>query len=122
MIQRRQAAARERTESTTHASPRGPPAPAHADFRKAIEDAERGNTSNRARCHSWHPQMKTRDAARLRLAAARHLFARYPVCAMLERIWIDDAGLDADEVRLRGIGTSWPRGVVRCTRRAPASG
>ena len=45
--------------------------------------------------------MKTRDAARLRLAAARHLFARYAVHAMLERIWIDDTGLDADEVRLR---------------------
>jgi hypothetical protein len=45
--------------------------------------------------------MKTRDAARLRLAAARHLFALYPVPATLERIWIDDAGLDAEDVWLR---------------------
>src|SRR4029079_3420978 len=45
--------------------------------------------------------MKTRDAARLRLAAARHLLALYPVHATLERIWIDDTGLGADEVRLR---------------------
>jgi len=103
MIQRRQAAARERTEiydATLRRVGRRPrPTP---DFRKAIEDAERGNTCATVRdADSWHPQMKTRDAARLRLAAARHLFARYPVSAMLERIWIDDAGLDADEVRLR---------------------
>jgi hypothetical protein len=50
---------------------------------------------------TWRPQMKTRDGARIRLAAARHLFALYPVPEMLERIWIDDTGLAAEEVRLR---------------------
>jgi hypothetical protein len=103
MIQRRQDAERERIEiydATLRRVGRQPrPTP---DFRRAIEEAERGFAGEVVRdpC-SWHPQMKTRDAARLRLAAARHLFALYPVPAMLERIWIDDAGLDAEEVRLR---------------------
>ena len=102
-IQRRQDAERERIEvyeATLRRVVRQPrPTP---DFRKAIEEAERGFAGVVVRDpHSWHPQMKTRDAARLRLAAARHLFALYPVPATLERIWIDDAGLDAEEVRLR---------------------
>lgn len=102
-IQRRQDAERERIEiyeATLRRVARRPrPTP---DFRKAIEEAERGFAGEVARDpQSWRPQMKTRDAARLRLAAARHLFALYPVPAMLERIWIDDVGLDADEVRLR---------------------
>jgi hypothetical protein len=102
-IQRRQDAERERIEiydATLRRVARQPrPAP---DFSKAIEEAERGFTGDVVRDpNAWHPQMKTRDAARLRLAAARHLFALYPVPAMLERIWIDDAGLDAEEVRLR---------------------
>lgn len=103
MIQRRLDAERERTEAfdtTLRREVRRPrPTP---DFRKAIEEAERGFTGEVVRDpQSWHPQMKTRDAARLRLAAARHLFAVYPVPTMLERVWIDDAGLGADEVRLR---------------------
>lgn len=72
------------------------------DFHKAIQEAEHGFAGEVVRDpQAWHPQMRTRDPARLRLAAARHLFALYPVPAMLERIWIDDAGLDAEEVRLR---------------------
>lgn len=77
--------------------PRRPP-----DFSKAIEEAERGFSGEVVRDpQAWQPQMKTRDAARLRLAAARYLFALYPVPDTLERIWIDDTGLSADEVRLR---------------------
>lgn len=103
MIQRRQDAERERIERCDAALRRvvrrARPTP---DFSKAIEEAERGFEGVVVRDpQSWHPQMKTRDAARLRLAAARHLFALYPVQAMLERIWIDDTGLGADEVRLR---------------------
>jgi hypothetical protein len=45
--------------------------------------------------------MKTRDAARLRLAAARYLFARYPVAEHLEQVWVDHGGLDRDEIVLR---------------------
>jgi hypothetical protein len=45
--------------------------------------------------------MKTRDAARLRLAAARYLFARYPVAEHLEQIWMDCSGLGRDEIVLR---------------------
>src|SRR5688572_6186993 len=72
------------------------------DFYKAIKEAEAGFSGEVVRDpQSWHPQMKTRDAARLRLAAARHLFALYPVPAMLERIWLDEAGLDPKEVQLR---------------------
>ena len=103
MIQRRQDAERERIEiydATLRRVARRPRLT--PDFGKAIEEAERGFSGEVVRdARSWHPQMKTRDAARLRLAAARHLFALYPVPAMLERIWIDDAGLDAEEVRLR---------------------
>lgn len=103
MIQRRQDAERERMELCSAALRRvvrrARPTP---DFRKAIEEAERGFSGEVERDpRTWHPQMKTRDAARLRLAAARHLFALYPVPDMLERIWIDDTGLGADEVRLR---------------------
>ena len=105
MIQRRLDAERERTEiydATLRRVVRRPrPTP---DFRKAIEEAERGFSGEVVRDpQSWHPQMKTRDAARLRLAAARHLFAVYPVPTMLERIWTCDAGLGADEVRLRRL-------------------
>lgn len=102
-IQRRQDAERERIEiyeaTLRRVARRRRPTP---DFHKAIEEAERGFAGIAVRDpQAWHPQMKTRNAARLRLAAARHLYARYPVPAMLERIWIDDAGLDAEEVRLR---------------------
>jgi hypothetical protein len=103
MIQRRQDAERERMERCDAALRRvvrrARPTP---DFSKAIEEAERGFSGEVERDpQTWHPQMKTRDAARLRLAAARHLFALYPVPEMLEHIWIDDTGLGADEVRLR---------------------
>ena len=103
MIQRRQDAERERLETynaTLRAALRQPrPTP---DFCRAIKEAERGFTGVAVRDpQAWRPQMKTRDPARLRLAAARHLFALYPVPAALERVWIDDAGLGADEVRLR---------------------
>lgn len=102
-IQRRQDAERQRIEiyeATLRRVARQPrPTP---DFHKAIQEAERGFSGEVVRDpQAWHPQMKTRDPARLRLAAARHLFAVYPVPTMLERIWIDDAGLDAEEVRLR---------------------
>lgn len=102
-IQRRQEAERERiaiyrdTLRRVVRQPRLAP-----DFHAAIQEAERGFAGQVVRDpQAWRPQMKTRDAARLRLAAARHLFARFPVSPMLERIWIDDAGLDPNEVRLR---------------------
>jgi hypothetical protein len=103
MIQRRLEAERERIQvyETTLARVARRPRPA-PDFRTATEDAGRGFAGEVVRDpNAWHPQMKTRDAARLRLAAARHLYALYPVPAMLERIWIDDLGLGAEEVRLR---------------------
>jgi hypothetical protein len=103
MIQRRQDAERERIElcdaALRRVVRRARLAP---DFTKAIDEAQRGFEGVVVRDpHSWRPQMKTRDAARLRLAAARHLFALYPIHATLERIWIDDTGLGVDEVRLR---------------------
>lgn len=102
-IQRRQDAERERKEAyeaTLRFAVR--PARSIPDFRKALEEAEHGFSGQSVRDpHTWHPQMKTRDAARLRLAAARHLFAIYPVPSTLEHIWIDEAGLAAEEVRLR---------------------
>jgi hypothetical protein len=103
MIQRRQEAVRERLATfdaslrRVSAARRPPP-----DFEKALKDAKKGFESLILRdAWAWQPHMKTRDDARLRLAAARHLFARYPVAAPLERIWLDCDGLDGDEVKLR---------------------
>ena len=103
LIERRQEAERTRIEaleaSLRRVSQQARPAP---DFVQALNEAVRGFDAEAVRdAAAWRPQMKTRDAARLRLAAARHLFARYPVAGHLERIWIDAFGLDADEVRLR---------------------
>ncbi|MBL8325088.1 MAG: PcfJ domain-containing protein [Rubrivivax sp.] len=103
MIQRRQDAERERTElyeaTLRRVMRRSRPPP---DFVTALEEAQRGFAGLAVRePQAWHPQMKTRDAARLRLAAARHLFALYPVPSTLEQVWIDPAGLDEGEVLLR---------------------
>ncbi|MFD1982779.1 PcfJ domain-containing protein [Mesorhizobium newzealandense] len=102
MIQRRQDAERERIEAyraslrRVSAMPR--PAP---DFERAVEEAHRGFGMAVRDGKLWRPKLKTRDRARLRLAAARHLFALYPVPAALEAIWLDSSGLDASEIKLR---------------------
>jgi hypothetical protein len=102
-IARRQEAARARVEAyeltlRRVARPTRPP----PDLHHAIREAERGFAADTIRSpESWRPKLKTRDAARLRLAAARHLFARYPVASHLEQVWIDAAGLDRAETELR---------------------
>lgn len=102
-IKRRREAERERIacyEATLRRVRRTPrPAP---DFARALTDAGQGFMGVLARePEAWRPMLKTRDAARLRLAAARHLFALYPVPYALEEIWLDASGLDADEIALR---------------------
>lgn len=102
-IQRRHAAERERIERCTEllrqSARRRPRAP---DVAQALEDVASGFVSEAVRdAAAWHPQLKTRDSGKLRLAAARRLFARYPVPSVLEHIWMDDTGLSADEVWLR---------------------
>ena len=103
LIQRRQEAERQRIQGYDAAlrsvarRPRLPP-----DFGQALAQAGQGFAGEAVRAPGgWHPRMKTRDPARLRLAAARHLYARYPVPSMLEHVWIDAAGLDDAEIRLR---------------------
>jgi hypothetical protein len=103
LIQRRQEAERARVEayeaSLRRVSQQARPAPS---FQKAIDEAKRGFEAYILRdAWAWRPQMKTRDAARLRLAAARYLFARYPVAEHLEHIWLDSSGLGPDEIILR---------------------
>ena len=103
LIQRRQEAERARAEafdvSLRRVSQQRRPAP---DFEKAIQEAKRGFASDIVRdAWAWKPQMKSRDPARLRLAAARYLFARYPVAAHLEQIWIGSDRLDRAEILLR---------------------
>lgn len=72
------------------------------NFENAIWEARTGFESAVIRSPgSWQPRLKSRDPARLRLAAARHLFANYPVASHLEQIWLDRSGLDAAEVNLR---------------------
>lgn len=71
------------------------------DFKRALDEASDGFGNAIRDRDAWRPQLKTRDPGRLRLAAARHLFAIYPVAAHLEHIWLDSNGLDANEIRLR---------------------
>jgi hypothetical protein len=103
MIKRRQEAERQRIETCeailrqVSGVSRPPP-----DFEQALKEAKKGFEGESVRdAWSWRPQLKTRDPARLRLAAARHLFARFPVPAHLEEIWLDNGELSEDEVRLR---------------------
>jgi PcfJ-like protein len=103
LMQRRREAERARVDayeaSLRRVSQRARPAP---DFHKAIAEAKDGFEAEVVRDpYAWRPQMKTRDAARLRLAAARYLFARYPVGEHLEQVWVDCSGLGHDEVKLR---------------------
>jgi len=103
LIQRRQETERARVEayeaSLRRVSQAARPAP---DFHKAINEAKRGFEGDILRdAWAWRPQMKTRDAARLRLAAARYLFARYPVAEHLEQVWMDAGGLEREEIVLR---------------------
>jgi hypothetical protein len=103
LIQRRQEAERARVEayeaSLRRVSQQARPAPS---FQKAIDEAGSGFEGDILRdASAWRPQIKTRDAARLRLAAARFLFARYAVADHLEQIWIDCTGLTRDEILLR---------------------
>ncbi|OBQ74761.1 PcfJ domain-containing protein [Mesorhizobium erdmanii] len=112
MIQRRQDAERERIEAYTatlrRVSPKPRPAP---DFERALDEVRRGYAGMAIRDGAlWRPKLKTRDPARLRLAAARHLYARYPVSAALEAIWRDGSGLDAGEIALR---KAWYVAVAR---------
>lgn len=103
LLKQRRDAERQRIEAyeatlrRVFAAPR--PAP---DFENAIDEVKRGFVNDIVRpSHEWRPKLKTRDPGRLRLAAARHLFARYAVPAHLERIWIEPGGLDPAEAMLR---------------------
>jgi hypothetical protein len=103
LIQRRLEAERARVEayeaSLRRVSQPARPAPS---FETAIVEAKRGFEADVLRdARAWRPQMKTRDVARLRLAAARYLFARYAVAEHLEQIWIDCSGLAPAEIILR---------------------
>ena len=103
MIRRLQEIERERIDAyeatLRRVSAKARPAP---DFVKALTEAQDGFDREIIRePDAWRPKMKTRNPARLRLAAARHLFALYPVPAPLEQVWLDSEGLAADEIRLR---------------------
>jgi len=103
LIKRRQEAERERLEAyqaTLRRIQRAErPAP---DFQRALNEAKRGFAGILVRePDAWRPKLKTRDPARLRLAAARHLFALYRAPHALEEIWLDASGLDPDEIELR---------------------
>ena len=103
MIRRRQEAERQRNNAYEITLRRvfavARPAP---DFERALDEARAGLAGYAIRDGAlWRPKLKTRDATRLRLAAARHLYARYPVGTYLEAIWMSGEGLDAAEQRLR---------------------
>ncbi len=103
LIKRRQEAERSRqavfeaTLRRVSKAPRIPP-----NFHRALQDAAQGFEGWTVREPSaWRPNLKTRDPARLCLAAARHLFARYPVASPLENIWVSREGFTDSEVKLR---------------------
>jgi hypothetical protein len=103
MIRRRQEAERQQNNAYAATLRRvfavARPAP---DFERALDEARAGLAGYAIRDGAlWRPKLKTRDPARLRLAAARHLYARYPVGGHLEAIWMSDEGVDAAEQRLR---------------------
>lgn len=102
-IQNRQEAERRRIaafeNSLRHVSSARRPAP---NFEKAISEAKKGFETLAVRdAWNWHPKLKTRDPVRLRLAAARYLFAIYPVPSPLEQIWRETDGLSSGEITLR---------------------
>lgn len=103
MIRRRREAERERIaqyDATLRRAQRTPRAA--PDFARALRDAAQGFAGVLARDpQAWQPKLKTRDPARLRLAAARHLFALYPVPHALEEVWLDGSNLSVDETTLR---------------------
>lgn len=103
MIQLRQDAERQRIEAYQASLQRVSAAPRPApDFERALDEVRRGYAGVAIRDGGlWRPKLKTRDPARLRLAAARYLYARYPVSAALEAIWLDRSGLDGPEIALR---------------------
>lgn len=103
LIRRRQEAERQRTQAYDATLRRARRAVRAApDFEGALAEAVRGFENDIVRIRDdWRPKLKTRDEGRLRLAAARHLFARFPVCGALERVWLDTTGLAGDEIRLR---------------------
>lgn len=103
MIQLRQDAERQRNEAYQASLQRVSAAPRPApDFERALDEVRRGYAGVAIRDGAlWRPKLKTRDPARLRLAAARYLYARYPVSAALEAIWLDRSGLDSSEIALR---------------------
>lgn len=103
MIKRRQEAERTRNEAYAHTlrnvERAARPAP---DFANALHDARLGLKGLAIRCgEDWRPKLKTRDPGKLLLAAARHLYGRYPVPAHLEAIWLDRRGLSQEEILLR---------------------
>jgi hypothetical protein len=103
MIQRRHEAERERIDAYNQtlrtASRAARPVP---DFEGALREAYSGLGDLAVRdVGTWRPKLKTRNAARLRLAAARHLYARFPVPEHLESVWTGDAALPAAEVAFR---------------------
>lgn len=103
-IQRVREAERARIDELHRTSLRGTPqARPVQNLQLALLEARQGFDSCVIRdLYDWHPQLKTRDLARLRLAAARYLFAHYPVPAPLERIWQEEAtGLSASDVARR---------------------
>jgi hypothetical protein len=103
MIQLRQDAERQRIEAYQASLQRVSAAPRPApDFERALDEVRRGYAGVAIRDGAlWRPKLKTRDPARLRLAAARYLYALYPLSAALEAIWLDRSGLDGPEIALR---------------------
>lgn len=121
MLKRRREAERARLEAYETALRLATrPARSAPDFETALAEAKAGFSGHVVRdARNWRPQMKTRHPGRLRLAAARHLFARFPVAEHLERIWVDSEGMEPAEIMLRktwfvvaaGGGSLWKVGA-----------
>jgi len=92
-IQLRHEAQRQRIERY-EASLRTARAPQTLDIDAIVRDVAKGFRPHALRDpDSWQARLKTRNRGRIALAAARYIFAAFPVPAHLEHIWLDRDGL-----------------------------
>ncbi len=81
------------------AKPRGPAGPDLAAIRAEVLAGLEARSVRPV--GGYEPPLRTKDPGRLALAVARHAYARYPVPAHLERIWLGGERLQPAEVARR---------------------
>ena len=102
-IQQRHDAERERI-ARYDAILKQPRAPTALDIDDIIRSVVAGRNGCAVRDPAgWRPRIKSKDAGKIALSVARHVFAVYPVAAHLERIWLGGERLDPREIERRKV-------------------